>query len=110
MRDNFTNTIKRKCFENGFIKVGIAKAEELKTEGLYLKEWLDENRNADMKWMNKSFETRKDPGLIMEDIRSVISLAYLYDTPIAHSENKNIFSLPKEGKRFSMCRDHNDCK
>jgi len=90
MKDNFTNIIKQKCFENGFIKAGIAKADALKTEGLYLKEWLDENRNADMKWMNKSFEKRTDPKLIMEDVKSVISLAYLYDTPVAHSENKNI--------------------
>jgi len=85
-----TNIIKRKCIDAGFIKVGIAKAEELKTEGLYLKEWLDENRNANMKWMNKSFEKRIDPRLIMEDVKSVISLANLYDTPVAHPENKNI--------------------
>jgi len=90
MKVNFTNIIKRKCFEYGFIKVGVSKAEELQTEGLYLKEWLDENRNADMKWMNKSFEKRKNPKLIIEDVKSVISLAYLYDTPIAHSENKNV--------------------
>jgi len=90
MKDNFTEIIKRKCFESGFIKVGVAKAEELRTEGLYLKEWLGENKNADMKWMNKSFEKRTDPKLIMEDVKSVISLAYLYDTPVAHTENKNI--------------------
>lgn len=90
MQTELTNIIKRKCLEAGFIKVGIAKAEELKTEGLYLKEWLDENRNADMKWMNKSFEKRTDPRLVMHDVKSVISLAYLYDTPVPHSENKKI--------------------
>ncbi|MEO6695128.1 MAG: tRNA epoxyqueuosine(34) reductase QueG [Ignavibacteria bacterium] len=90
MKENFTDIIKRMCFDSGFIKVGIAKAEQLRAEGLYLKEWLDENRNADMKWMNRSFEKRTDPKLIREDIKSIISLAYLYDTPVAHSENLNV--------------------
>src|SRR6188768_744380 len=88
--ENLTNTIKQKCLEAGFIKAGISKADVLKQEGLHLKEWLDENRNGNMKWMNDSFEKRIDPGLVLDDAESVISLAYLYDTPIAHSEEKNI--------------------
>ncbi|MDQ3193716.1 MAG: tRNA epoxyqueuosine(34) reductase QueG [Bacteroidota bacterium] len=74
----------------GFIKAGISKAEVLKEEGMYLKEWLDENRNGGMKWMNVSFGKRIYPGLILEDVKSVISLAYLYDTPVAHPDSKNI--------------------
>ncbi len=90
MQDNLTNTIKQKCLEAGFIKAGISKADVLKQEGYHLREWLDENRNGSMKWMSDSFEKRIDPGLVLEDAASVISLAYLYDTPIAHSEDKNI--------------------
>ncbi len=82
--------IKSKSIEAGFFKVGFARAEKTDSEALYLREWLDEKRNADMKWMANNFEKRTDPSEIMEDIRSVISLAYLYDTPIAHSENRNI--------------------
>ncbi len=48
------------------------------------------NRNAGMKWMNESFDKRINPELVLEDVRSVISLAYLYDTPVAHPENRNI--------------------
>ncbi len=90
MKDILTNIIKQKCTDAGFMKCGISSAVELKTEGLYLKEWLDENRNADMKWMKDSFEKRVNPELVMNDVESVISLAYLYDTPFAHSENKDI--------------------
>ncbi len=90
MKNDLTYLIKQKCLDAGFIAAGISKAEVLKEEGAYLKEWLDEGRNADMKWMKNSFEKRIDPKLVMEDVRSVISLAYLYDTPVAHSENKNI--------------------
>ena len=90
MTENLSNIIKQKCLEAGFIKTGISKAEELKIEGLHLKEWLDEIKNADMNWMNNSFEKRINPDLVLNDVKSVISLAYLYDTPVAHSENKNI--------------------
>lgn len=90
MKEVLTNIIKQKCFDAGFIKTGIAKAEELKGEGMYLKEWLTEKRNADMKWMNSSYEKRINPDLVMKDVKSVISLAYLYDTPVAHSEDINI--------------------
>jgi epoxyqueuosine reductase len=90
MTNFLTNIIKQKCFEAGFIKSGISKAETLEKEGLYLKQWLDERRNADMKWMKDNFDKRVNPGLIMQDVKSMISLAYLYDTPVAHSEDKNI--------------------
>ncbi|MEO8209181.1 MAG: tRNA epoxyqueuosine(34) reductase QueG [bacterium] len=90
MKDILTNIIKQKCFDAGFIKVGISKADELKEEGLFLEEWLDEKKNADMKWMYNSFEKRVNPKLVSEDVKSVISLAFLYDTPVAHSEVKNI--------------------
>ncbi|HMS64565.1 MAG TPA: tRNA epoxyqueuosine(34) reductase QueG [Ignavibacteria bacterium] len=90
MENKISELIKRKCFEAGFIKVGFAKAEELKRESAFLKDWLDEKRNADMNWMANNFERRTDPSNIMEDVISVISLAYLYDTPVAHSENRNI--------------------
>lgn len=85
-----TEAIKEKCVEAGFIKVGFAEASELKFEKMYLREWLDENRNAGMKWMDDSFEKRINPKLVFENAKSIISLAYLYDTPIAHSENQDI--------------------
>ena len=89
-KTRLSEIIKSKSIEAGFFKVGFARAERTDPEALYLREWLDEKRNADMQWMANNFEKRTDPSEIMEDIRSVISLAYLYDTPVAHSENSNI--------------------
>lgn len=65
-------------------------AEELMEEGRYLKLWLEEKMNADMKWMNNTFEKRINPELVMSDVKSVISLAFLYDTPFAHKEDPDI--------------------
>lgn len=90
MEVNLNELIKSKCLDAGFIKVGFAKAEELKKESLFLKEWLNEKRNADMNWIANNFDRRTNPSLIMDDVKTIISLAYLYDTPIAHSENKDI--------------------
>ncbi|MCX6159833.1 MAG: tRNA epoxyqueuosine(34) reductase QueG, partial [Ignavibacteriae bacterium] len=78
------------CLKEGFIKAGIARAEKLEDQSLLLKQWIDEGRNADMKWIDKGFEKRRDASLIMEDIKSVISLAYLYDTPFNHSDAPRI--------------------
>ncbi|MCB0727955.1 MAG: tRNA epoxyqueuosine(34) reductase QueG [Ignavibacteria bacterium] len=90
MKNNITNIIRQKCIESGFIKVGISMAEELMEEGRYLKLWLEEKMNADMKWMNNTFEKRINPELVMSDVKSVISLAFLYDTPFAHKEDPDI--------------------
>ncbi len=117
MKDILTSAIKQKCIDAGFIKAGITKAELLKEESVYFTNWLDENRNGNMKWMNNSFEKRVDPNLIMEDVKSVISLAYLYDTPVAHSEDKNIPKISRyawgerdyhkviKKKLKSLCKD-----
>ena len=90
MNDNITNIIKQKCIEAGFIKAGISKAVVLKEEGNYLKKWLDEEMNAGMNWMNNTYEKRINPELVMSEVKSVISLALLYDTPFAHKEDPDI--------------------
>jgi len=77
--------VKDICLKEGFLKTGISKAEKLEEQSRFLKQWIDEERNADMNWIEKGFEKRKDVTLIMKDVKSVISLAYLYDTPFNHS-------------------------
>lgn len=101
MDHNLSNNIKKIFYEAGFLKVGFAKAGKLNQENIFLQKWLDEKKNSDMDWLNKSFEKRINPKLIMEDVKSIISLAYLYDTPVAHSENKNIPKISRYawGKR-----------
>jgi len=85
-KTTLTNQIKNLFAEEGFIKTGISKIEELTKEKIYFSNWLDENRNADMEWLNKSFEKRTNPAITGEEFTSIISSAFIYDTPFKHSD------------------------
>jgi epoxyqueuosine reductase len=93
--------IKQICLNAGFTKVGISRANELTEEKEFLYKWLNEKRNADMEWLSKNVEKRCNLKLIQESIISVISLAYLYDTPNSHTEDKSIPKISRYawGKR-----------
>jgi len=105
MEKNLSHFIRTKSHDSGFIRCTFAKYEQLNEEGIKLKSWLDEGRNADMKWIYNTFEKRKNPALIMEDIKSVVSLAYVYDTPVLHTENPDI---PKISRYAWGSRDYHN--
>lgn len=100
-KKELTTEIKRLSLEEGFVRVGIARAEELRSEKSYLERWLADGMNADMLWMNNSVEKRLDPRRIKENTLSIVSLAYIYDTPVLHSVDKNIPKISRYawGKR-----------
>jgi len=89
------NQIKKLCIEAGFYKAGFFNIEKLEAEGKNYENWLKEKRNADMFWMEKNQEKRVNPGIIMEGAKSVISLAFIYDTPFEHSSEKNIAKISR---------------
>lgn len=93
--------IEELCLSEGFSKVGFAKITELENESEYLKQWIEAGNDADMTWIKNSFDKRINPILIDSKIKSVISLAFVYDTPVPHSENNNIPKISRYawGKR-----------
>jgi epoxyqueuosine reductase len=98
--ENIKQLITEKAKQLGFVKVGFSKAGVLEEESAQLSEWLVKGRDADMKWIEKGFDKRKDVKLIMEGAKSVISLAYNYYTPFEHDE-----SLPKIS-RYAWGKDY----
>jgi len=76
--------------EIGFDLIGFAKAEELKEEIAKLKEWLKNGYQAGMVYMERNVEKRKNVANILEDAKSVISLATNYYTNHQYSEKKNL--------------------
>ncbi|MFI5237377.1 MAG: tRNA epoxyqueuosine(34) reductase QueG [Ignavibacteriales bacterium] len=65
----------------GFDLVGFAKSDILKKESERLQQWLENNYQAGMDYMQKNFEKRKDIRQILPNAKSVISLGLNYYTP-----------------------------
>lgn len=87
-KSKLTKLIKQKAIEIGFHKVGIAKAEELKTEGEYLKQWLEMGYHGEMKWLEREPEKRSDPKILFPEAESIVVLAMNYYTPHEHIEDE----------------------
>jgi epoxyqueuosine reductase len=94
------DTIKNKTSELGFIKTGFAKAIVLENEAEKLRKWLELGYAADMNWIERGFEKRKDVKLVLENAKTVISLAYIYNTPFEHEDNKPKISRYAWGKDY----------
>jgi epoxyqueuosine reductase len=99
-----TQKIKEKALEIGFHKVGIARAEALPREREYLENWLERGFHAEMRWMEREPEKRADPQLLLENAKSVISVALNYFTPHEHDDS------PENGKvsRYAWGDDYHD--
>lgn len=98
MKSTLSKKIKEICLKEGFYKAGFAKYEKLTEEVNHLKNWVEEGRNADMHWIERNYEKREDPDLILKDVKSIISLAFIYDTPFNHDETKPKISRYAWGK------------
>lgn len=96
----YKQSIKAKAKELGFIACGFAKYEVLESESEKLREWLDAGKQADMAWIERGFEKRKDVRQIMPEAQSVISLAFNYYTPFEHDESKPKISRYAWGKDY----------
>ncbi|MDG1382306.1 MAG: tRNA epoxyqueuosine(34) reductase QueG [Flavobacteriales bacterium] len=60
--------------ELGFASVGISRAERLEEEEPRLTQWLAEGRHGKMSYMERNFDKRLDPRLLLPGTRTVISL------------------------------------
>ena len=73
--------IKAKAHELGFLACGVAKAGFLAQEAPRLEQWLRQGKQGSMGYMERNFDMRLDPTLLVPGAKSVISLAYNYFTP-----------------------------
>jgi len=62
----------------GFDAIGISEADALPSEAEELRLWLAEKRHGEMSYMENHFEMRVDPRLILDNAKSVISVALNY--------------------------------
>lgn len=78
--------IKAEAHRLGFLACGVAEAGFLEAEAPRLERWLREGRHGTMGYMERNFDLRLDPRLLVPGARSVISLAYNYHTPPQQSD------------------------
>src|SRR5579872_2482386 len=73
-----TQHIKSIASKLGFSYCGISKAEFLEEEAHHLEEWLKRGYAGQMHYLEKNFDQRLDPRLLVPGAKSVISLVYNY--------------------------------
>lgn len=95
MSNRFKNTqfIKSEAQRLGFLSCGISKAEFLKEEAPRLENYLNQNFNGQMSYMENHFDKRLNPTLLVDDAKSVISLLLNY-YPEEHQID-NTFKISK---------------
>ncbi|MEQ3691230.1 MAG: tRNA epoxyqueuosine(34) reductase QueG, partial [Flavobacterium sp.] len=77
-KEKYTKLIKTEAKRLGFLSCGISKAEFLEEEAPRLENWLNENMNGQMDYMENHFDMRLDPTKLVDDAKSVISLLLNY--------------------------------
>src|SRR5260221_13380006 len=85
--------IKSIAKELGFSFCGISKAEFLKEEAPRLEQWLKLGYAGTMSYLEKNFDQRLDPRLVVADAKSVISLIYNYYPKKDLTENNYVYNL-----------------
>ena len=73
-----TKLIRSLSSELGFSFCGISKAEFLEEEAPRLEEWLKRGYAGQMHYLEKNFDLRLDPRLLVPGSKSVVSLGYNY--------------------------------
>ncbi len=73
-----THFIKSTATTLGFNYCGISKAEFLEGEAQRLDQWLKRGYAGQMHYLERNFDQRLDPRLLVPDAKSVISLVYNY--------------------------------
>jgi epoxyqueuosine reductase len=74
----YTQLIKTEAKRLGFMSCGISKAGFLEKEAPRLENWLNENMQGEMGYMENHFDKRLDPTKLVEGSKSVISLLLNY--------------------------------
>ncbi|MET3027063.1 tRNA epoxyqueuosine(34) reductase QueG [Flavobacterium sp. UW10123] len=77
-KEKYSKFIKEEAKRLGFLSCGISKAGFLEEEAPRLENWLKNNRNGQMAYMENHFDKRLDPTLLVDDGKSVVSLLLNY--------------------------------
>jgi epoxyqueuosine reductase len=94
--------IKQKATELGFDFCGIAKCEPLTKDAKRLEQWLSASMHGSMHYMEKYFDCRINPALLVPGAKSVITLLLNY-----YPDQLQIATAPKIAK-YAYGKDYHD--
>ena len=77
-KEKYTQLIKAEAQRLGFLSCGISKAGFLEQEAPRLENWLNNQMNGQMSYMENHFDKRLNATLLVDDAKSVISLLLNY--------------------------------
>ncbi len=75
---HYATQIKTEAQRLGFLSCGISKAAFLESEAPRLEQWLNQNHQGEMQYMENHFDKRLDPTKLVDDAKSVVSLLLNY--------------------------------
>ena len=77
-KSEYSKLIKAEAKRLGFLSCGISKSGFLEEEAPRLENWLNNQMNGQMSYMENNFDKRLNPNLLVDDAKSVISLLLNY--------------------------------
>ncbi len=90
---NNRELIRNEALRLGFDHVGFSRADFLEEEAPRLEQWLSNNYHGKMSYMERWFDKRLDPRLLVDDAKTVISLLLNY-----FPEETTALEVPKISK------------
>ena len=93
LKKNYSDFIKNKSIELGFISCGISKSGFLENEIGRFESWLKNNYHGQMSYMERNFDKRMDTRKLVDGSKSVISLLFNYYP--SKEINNNSFKISK---------------
>lgn len=103
-QQKITEQIRAHALQLGFDACGFAKAQHLPTEARRLEEWLSQNKNGTMGWIENYFEKRVDPTKLVPGSKTVVSVLASYHHP-KHNEQIGVKDQPLISK-YAQGRDY----
>jgi epoxyqueuosine reductase len=77
-KQQYTALIKSRAKELGFLSCGVSRAGFLEEEAPRLERWLKQHMHGEMSYMERNFDKRLDPTLLVPGAKSVVSVLYNY--------------------------------
>ena len=101
IKEEHTRLIKNKANELGFFFCGVSKADFLAEDAKHLDNYLKNNYQGQMSYLENHYDKRLDPRLLVDDAKSVVSLLMNY-----YPENTQENSDAPEISKYAYGKDY----